>query len=230
MTDHIDRIARVALAAAVALTSTGALSETPSTPDGSRNTLDAREIRALIQSFDDEPDVREVQRAALKHAGLDPETPKNWARRARTSNLVPELDGEVAWLDQTDRELAYDEEFDFDSESARGRDAADHGFAEDERVRKKYSIEAEFELGGVIFDRDEIYAARELRQQQTTRRKLVSTVSDLYYERRKKQVLRMITPESKWREQLELVMAIEKLTAKLDGLTGGWFRSELRSR
>lgn len=205
---------------------TPARSEPPE-EDGAPEDLDRRDVRVLLDSFDDEPSVRDVQRAALEHAGLDAETPKKWAKRARLSNLVPEIDGGVAWLDQTDRELEYDEEFELDGSEQLHRNSADHAFAEDERLRRKYSIGAELELGGLIFDRDEIYAARELRQQQATRRKLLSAVSEIYYERRMKQVLRIVTPDRKWRKRLELAVAVEKLTAQLDGMTGGWFRRQL---
>jgi hypothetical protein len=203
-----------------------ALTESPQ-QDGPDEHLDRRDARRLLDSFDDEPTVREVQRAALDHAGLDAETPKKWAGRARLSNLVPEIDGDVAWLDQRDRELEYDEDFERDGNDELHRNSAEHAFAEDERLRRKYSIGAELELGGLIFDRDEIYAARELRQQQATRRKLLSTVSELYYERRMKQVLQIVTPDRNWQKRLELAVAVERFTAQLDGLTGGWFRRQL---
>lgn len=220
-------IAGLAILWTVVAAPVSAPAQSATTSKEGNESIERRDVRELLDSFDDEPSAREVQRAALRDAGLDPEVPKGWASRARWANLVPDLEGEVAWLEQTDRQLEYDEDFEFESSAELDPDSADHGFEEDERSRRKYSLEAEVELGGLVFDRDEIYAAREVRQQQTTRQKLISTVSDLYYERRMKQVLRIVTPERKWRKRLKLAVTIEKLDAKLDGLTGGWFSRQL---
>lgn len=197
--------------------------------ESTRTTPSRREIAAMLSSFEHEPTVRDVQRAALEHAGLDASAPKSWAGRARLANLIPDLDGEIAWLDQRDIERRYREEIESVESDTLHPDSADSRYQNDERFRTIYSIEAELELGGLVFDSDEVYAARELRQQQTARRKLVAAVTDLYFERRKKQVLRLATPPRQWRKRLDLVLATERLTARIDGLTGGWFRRHLES-
>lgn len=197
--------------------------------ESARATPSRRDIAAMLSSFEGEPSVRDVQRAALEHAGLDASAPKTWAGRARLANLIPDLDGEIAWLDQRDIERRYREEIESVESGTLHPDSADSRYQNDERFRTIYSIEAELELGGLVFDSDEVYAAREIRQQQTARRKLVAAVTDLYFERRKKQVLRLATPPRQWRKRLDLVLAIERLSARIDGLTGGWFRRHLES-
>lgn len=190
--------------------------------------LSAEELASLLSSFRDEPSVREVQRAALEHAGLEAEASKGWSRRARLANLVPHLEGELAWLDQQDAQRRYEEEVGATDDGALRREALDNQYEDDDRFRRVYSIEAELELGGLVFDSDEVSAARELRKQQEARRELIAVVTDLYFERRKKQVIRLVT-DPDWRSRLDLVLEIERLSARLDGLTGGWFRRQIDS-
>ncbi len=185
-------------------------------------------IRKLMRSFDNEPSVRDVQNAALRHADLRRDDESGWAGRARLSNLFPEVDGEIAWLEQRDEDLRYSEDIEPREESdGMYRSQAENRLTEDSRLRRAYSIDASIDLGGLVFDRDELSASREKRQREVARRKLVEQVTDLYFERRKKQILQLADPPDGWRSRLDLLLEIERLTARLDGLTGGWFRRQL---
>jgi hypothetical protein len=181
-----------------------------------------------MESFDGEPSVREAQHAALEHAGLERDDETGWAGRARLSNLFPEVDGEIAWLDQEDGEQRYSEDIAAREES-RGmyRETVENRVYDESRFRRAYSIEATIDLGGLVFDRDELSASRERRHRETARRKLLAEVTDLYFERRKKQILRVADPPDDWKKRLDLLLSIDRLTARLDGLTGGWFRNQL---
>ncbi|MFB6351497.1 MAG: hypothetical protein ABEN55_05365 [Bradymonadaceae bacterium] len=196
-------------------------------PGGEPNDDPSVSLPALLQSFDDEPSVRAVRDAALEHADLEESAVGNWAARARWSNLLPELKGEIAWLDQRDEEFRYSEDIEANDNGRLERESAENRVYQDTRFRRVYSIEAELDLGGLVFDRDELSASRERRKRELARRKLVARVTDLYFERRKKQILRLAAPPDDWRKRLDLVLAIDRLTARLDGLTGGWFRNQL---
>lgn len=185
------------------------------------------DVRALLDAFDDEPSVRRVQQRALDRAGLDRKSVKRWPGRARLSNLLPEVSGELGWLDQRDAELQYSEDIVTDESGEMYRDEAQNDFSDDKRLRRLYSVEAEVDLGGLIFDRDEIAAARELRRRESLRQKLLARVTDLYFDRRKKQILRRATPPGNWRKRLQLELEIRRMTARIDGLTGGWFSRAL---
>ena len=195
------------------------------TPTGS-STPD-REVAALMRAFDREPSVVAVQEAAMRYAELEKPDGRGWRARARLANLVPEVGGEIAWLDQTDAELRYSEDIETQESGRMYRESAENRFVDDQRLRVVYSVDAELDLGGLIFDRDEIGAAREARHRESARRKLVARVTDLYFERRKKQILHLAAPPADWRQRLDLLIEIERLTARLDGLTGGWFRKQL---
>lgn len=186
------------------------------------------DVDGLLSAFRHEPSIRATQKAALRHAGLAEADARKWAARARTANLIPELQGEIAWLDQRDAELRYSEDIETAESGQMYRDGAENRFVDDERLRVLYSLEADLDLGGLIFDRDEIAASREVRRRELARRKLVGLVTKLYFERRKSQVLRLAAPPKNWRERLEQLLTIERLTARIDALTGGWFEGQLR--
>lgn len=210
------------------LTATSAAAEPDSEPKDQPEYRLEVDLRTLLHAFDGEPSVRRVQKKALERAGLDKQSVRRWPQRARVANLLPEISGELAWLDQRDAELEYSEDIVTDDSGEMYRDEAQNDFSDDKRLRRIYSIEAEVDLGGLIFDRDEISAARELRHREALRQKLVARVTDLYFDRRKKQVLRRATPPGQWRQRLKLELEIRRLTARIDGLTGGWFGRALR--
>ncbi len=196
--------------------------------DESVSRIGPGELRRFMNSFDGEPSIREVQHAALAHAGLERDDETRWAGRARLSNLFPEVDGEIAWLDEEDGEQQYSEEIVPREENGEMyRESVENEVSDASQFRRAYSIEATIDLGGLVFDPDELSASRERRHRETARRKLLAEVTDLYFERRKKQILRVADPPDDWQKRLDLLLAIDRLTARLDGLTGGWFRDQL---
>jgi hypothetical protein len=185
--------------------------------------IDDASLRQLVTDFPGEPDVRAVQQAALRHAedglaGLD-----RWRRRARWSNLVPDVDGEFAWLDQRDSQLQYDEDITTGEDGSPTRDEASNRFVDDLRVRALYGVELQFDLSGLVFDRDELSVARESRARTKARAALMAQVTTLYFERRHRQILQRLAAPTNLRERLTLILEIERLTAEIDALTGGWF-------
>lgn len=198
-----------------------------STPEEDRETEPPSEVGELLGRFEDEPGVRAVQKRAVDHAELDRGIDRSTARRVRLANLVPEVDAEAAWLDQNDSELRYREELDTGDRGRMRRDSARNRYVEDRRLRSIYSIRAEFHLGGLVFDHDEVAVAREHRRRIEAKRRLTSRAAELYFERRRKQVLYLVAPASAWERRMRLRLAIDRLTAQLDGLTGGWFSRQL---
>lgn len=184
-------------------------------------------IADLLAAFDNEPDIRAVQRAALEHATEGTAPLKRWRRRARWANLVPDVGGEVAWLDQRDSELRYDEDITTGEDGRMTREEASNRYVDDLRIRAVYAADFQLDLGGLVFDRDEIAIARESRHRVRARRELLTEVTALYFRRRKHQVLQMLAPRDDWQKRLGLILKVRSLTARIDALTGGWFRKQL---
>ncbi len=190
--------------------------------------IDDASLRELVTNYPGEPDVRAVQQAVLRHADHGLADLNRWRRRARWSNLVPDVDGEFAWLDQRDSRLQYDEDIATGGDGSPSRDEASNRFVDDLRVRALYGMELQFDLSGLVFDRDELSVARESRARTKARAELLARVTTLYFTRRHKQILQRFSPPKGLRARLALILEIERLTAEIDGLTGGWFTLRLR--
>lgn len=199
-------------------------------PEDGESTASTRQPDGLLERFTREPSVRAVQKRAIRHTGLDEGIDRSTANRVRLANLVPDIDAEAAWLDQNDSEMRYREEVETDDGGRMRRDSARNRYIADHRLRSIYSVQAEFHLGGLVFDRDEVAVAREHRRRVEARRRLATRTAELYFQRRRKQALYVAAPSSAWKRRMKLRLAIDRLTAQLDGLTGGWFSRKLEER
>ena len=216
MSDYTSRV----LAAAIALVAAFAPVPPASAQQPSR-------VESVESQFEDEPTVRQVQKAALRASGLGTAKARRWAARARLSHVLPKLSGEVAWLDQRDVEISYREDIEADERGEMIRDSARNDFVDDERLRSIYAIEAEWDLSGLVFDPEELDAAHAAERRQLARLELLQMVSDAYFERRRWQIELALTPRANLRKRLEARVSIQRATADLDALTDGWFSRKL---
>jgi len=170
------------------------------------------------------PDLRATQTAALKRAGLQ-ESVDKWRSRARWSNLVPYLDAETSWLEQNDSELRYQEDYEADDTGTLLPHDSRNRQIDDERFRQAYGIQLEWDLGGLVFDRQEIYILREQRQRQSARTDLLIKVTDLYLMRER--AIDELARTNSEQHRRKLQHEKRRTTAILDGLTDGWFSEQL---
>ncbi len=183
----------------------------------------------ILSHFSAEPDVSEIQKAALSYAGLADTNLDSWSTRARWSNAIPRLQGQVAWLDQRDVQLRYREVYKTDEDGFVVADPNQSNLADDARARTLYSIRASLDLGGLLYDRSEPIIAREVRSRLSSRDDILRRATELYFTRRQRQVVRFLTPITDWNRHLELELEIQSLTAQLDAMTGGWLTQQLKA-
>lgn len=170
-----------------------------------------------------EPTVDQVRTAALQYTGLHRSTDR-WSARSRWRNLLPRVTAYAGWLEQTDDTVQFDEYLSRDGDGNLLFDRAHNGNDHDERARLNYTVRATVDLAGLIFDRAELSAAREERARITHRQQVIEAVHDAYFRRL---ALRDELQNADPTQRRELALAILRLEARLDGLTGGWFRREL---
>lgn len=187
----------------------------------------AYDLRQAIAAFDDEPDVYQVQQAALRHRDFDADDLDQWTRRARFSTLLPQVQGQVSWLDQRDQRNRFNENIRADDHGEYERNYANHHLHDDLRLRAIYSLRLNFNLSDLVFHRQELAIEREVQTRWSTRDELLRVVTDLYFTRRRHQLYLRLLPSDDMEENLDRHLAIEALTARIDALTGGWFRSAL---
>jgi hypothetical protein len=155
----------------------------------------------LLARFDDEPAVRELQRAAARLAETHPERVQSWLRRVRASALLPTLRVSVGrGLDELTRDSS-------------GRPMLTN------TDTWRYEVQASWSLDRLVFDRNELRASREAQRVASRREELLLRVTQLYFERRRLQVDALLTPDAP--NAIDRTIEIEELTAVLDGLTDG---------
>lgn len=184
-------------------------------------------LREALQGFEHEPDIQSVQEMALSFRDLNEAGQDNWTRRARWSSLLPQVQGQASWLDQRDLRHRFRENISAGEEGLYERNHAQHYLYDDLRLRGLYSVRMSFDLSQLAFHRQELVIQRELHQRWTARDDVLDQVTEAYFLRRRHQLFLLLLDGMELEEKITHHLAVEALTARIDGLTGGWFRGEL---
>ena len=167
-----------------------------------------------------EPTVRAVQQAALKYSALSPEIFKGMRTRSRAQAALPQLTVRVTKdLDQEDRALT---RFGETNNTQPQNISATVTNGDDIQLY----AEARWKLNESVFNYQETAVMRENRYSAKERQKLLQTVTQVYFER--KRALLKMKPTKPGSEAAQLAqLKIAQIEAELDALTGGWFTSKL---
>ncbi|RAL25404.1 hypothetical protein DL240_04115 [Lujinxingia litoralis] len=190
--------------------------------------LTRAQIEEAAEAFDDEPTVTQTHTAALAHLNIRAPDLDRWTRRARLSNLLPQIQGQVAWLDQHDLQNRYRENIQADEAGDYQRDYAQHYLYDDTRSRTLFSLRLSLDLSQLVYTPQEMVIQREVRARWKHRDELLHTVTQAYFARRRHQLRDMLLPPTSPDEALTRHIELQSLTARLDALTGGWFSEQLR--
>ncbi len=171
--------------------------------------------RALLGRFENEPDVNRVQRAAMDYATMHPEVFESMRSRSRLAALLPEV--KIKVLKQLDEDSRSVTNF---TEESRPRDVSATETNGDEL---QLTGEAKWKLGDVVFNARETAVVRESRQTAKERQRLLQTVTQLYFERRRAQLELLTAPPADPASRALAELKIGELTSELDALTGGSF-------
>jgi hypothetical protein len=172
------------------------------------------DIQKLLASFDNEPKAREVQEKALHYATAEPERVDEWLRRARIAPAFPSL--VVSAGKGIDSNASVRGKVG-DANVVSKRDASDFNV----------HVKLEWKFSELLFNRNELYVAREAFRMGVIRERILHDVIKTYTERRKAQLKSLTSDTMTPVERAELNLYIEELTAVLDGLTGGWFGEKI---
>jgi len=162
---------------------------------------------AMIEAS--EPTVAEVVEAALRHAGLDEKPAGGWKMRARAAALLPWISLRAA------RDTSWEDR-------ARQVGGVDHGVVLEAR--------ATWRLDRLVYDPSEIRATTVEQQRARAAAAVTERVTALYYKRRRAQIEALWQAGETSQETALRALAVDELTAQLDGLTGGWLARRLGRR
>ena len=167
-----------------------------------------------------EPGVRKVQKVALQYAALNPEIFKSMRSRSRIQAVLPQV---------TVRATK-----DNDNESRSLTRYGETELAQDISATKvvgddlQLYAEARWKLSESIFNYQETAVMRENRYSAKERQKLLQTVTQTYFER-KRTVIKLKRTKSGSQSHELLVLKLMQIEAELDALTGGWFTQQINA-
>jgi hypothetical protein len=173
-------------------------------------------VADLLAPFAAEPSVRDLQRAAARHAEVHPEAVRSWQRRIRAAAAAPSL---KLLVGRGGTELQSTVALD-------GSQRLTVGNGDNWR----FEGSASWALDRLVFDHEELRLSREAQRVAARREQLLTEVAQLYYQRRRLQVALLLEPPASPRDAAEAQLDIDELTAILDGLTDGALSHPRRQR
>ena len=190
----------------------------PSGQASAQGAFDAR-VKELMKQFHHEPSVREVQRAAARHARVNPGAYGHWLAASSWAHALPErVKGELQHLSRDEKDVR----------TTSSTNSLSELLALDDHLRLE--LEVQWDLSKLIFNPDKLKASKEIANLVELREDILTTVNKLYFSRRRVQVEQILNPAQNLRHAVNVSLNIKSLTADIDALTGGWFSREMRRR
>ncbi|OIP42566.1 MAG: hypothetical protein AUK47_04205 [Deltaproteobacteria bacterium CG2_30_63_29] len=186
----------------------------------------AQSADQILASFDDEPTVLEVQAAALTYSGLDPDRVEGWNTRANLANLLPERASYTIRYQDQDRTM---EQLTDDYNEAGTTLGAQDRRELRTQTETRHEGRVEWDFSKLIFNPEVLRVAREVGSQTKLREDVLTTVTKIFYERRRAQIDIIMNPPSDAADKLRKELRVQELTADIDAMTGSWFSSELKA-
>ncbi len=165
-----------------------------------------------VIDFTTEPDIRQVQKAAIEYAEVDPEKITRWRKQAAKKALLPQVS---VGVDRNTSDLWHWEGGSTtrtdDDILRRGRDTVD------------WDLTLSWDLGDLIWNNDQTSIDTRSKLMVQLRGDILDEATRTYFERlRLKKELERLTPDDRGKME-EKKLRLEELTANLDALTGGYF-------
>jgi len=175
------------------------------------------EAMRILQKFASEPSVVDVQQAAARYARVNPQAYDSWLSAANLAYILPRnLRGRVRSTNDDQRDVR----------TSSG--AISDLVSVDEQAQ--YELTADWDLTRLVFNRDQITAARQIERIVNQREDILTTVNKLYFARRQLQVEMELEQAGSVERAIKSQLRVDALTADLDALTGGWFSKQLTAK
>jgi hypothetical protein len=191
----------------IALSGSGALpwDEGPRHTDARTQARDEA-TRLLGLALAGEPRIESVQRAAEARAGPGRGEAEGWQRRARLEALVPRLMAEYRHDDRSYRVVGLTATAEVDYLRESPGDAV--------------TVKLDWDLGGLVFGRNELQAVSAAEKAEAGRRAAVERATELFYRRVRLRVGLLAHPPDEGEARAAAELDLQKATAELEALTG----------
>ncbi|MDD4953746.1 MAG: hypothetical protein PHG40_02430 [Candidatus Omnitrophica bacterium] len=178
--------------------------------------INDKRAEIMAEHYEDDPGISGVQAAAIKYAEVEPEKVLRWRKQAAKKALLPQVS---VGVDRNTTDLWHWEGGSTtksdDDTLRRGRDNLD------------WDVTLSWDLSELIWNSDQISIDTRSRLVVQLRDDILDEVTKTYFERlRVKMEMNNLSIEDR-QKRLDKELKLRELTAMLDGLTGGYFSSEL---
>lgn len=177
----------------------------------------ALKTEALLRQFDNEPQIIELQEAAMRYAEVHPEKIIAWRQAAARRAWLPSLG--------VGHDLGSDQTVDIDRG---GTNDADHFIQGPEEQDQQWSVDVSWDLGDLIWSGDQTTIDNRSKLMVQLRDELLTQLNNLYFSRRRLQVARLVENGKGLQEEIDRNLQIDEYTAGIDALTGGYFSKKLQ--
>jgi hypothetical protein len=163
-----------------------------------------------------EPSISEIQQAAIKYAEVEPEKIMRWRKQAKMKAILPKLTVGLDRSESTNYEI-------YTSATTRYVYEGPHDKS------NGWDITLSWELGDLIWNESQTSIDVRSRLMVQLRDDVLDEVTKLYFERiRVKMEIDNLGIEDR-KKRYEKELKLQELTAQIDGLTGGYFSSQIQS-
>lgn len=167
--------------------------------------------------YKDEPAINEVQQAAIQYAEVAPEKIKLWREKAAKKAFLPKV---TVGINRDTSDLWH---WESGSTTKTGDDILVRG-----RETLGWDVALSWDLGELVWNDDQTSIDVRSRLMVQLRDDVLDEVTKLYFERiRVKMELDNLSIEDR-KKRFEKKLRLQELTAYLDGLTGGYFSSQIK--
>jgi hypothetical protein len=177
-------------------------------------------IRRLFQVIKAEPNIRDVQRIAVKHYRLEPERIHKLARNARLKGLVPNVTARLS--NDINNRFINTKDGLFPVLPSPPENPNPNGFKErtsESSDSLTWSVEGTWDLDRLVFAAESLDA----KSLTSLEENLIREVTTLFFSRRRVLASLILSPPDDDEEFFYELMRLDELTATLDAFTGGTF-------
>jgi len=176
-----------------------------------------RRVEEALARLPEEPTLAALERAALRKADADPGSVRWLLAAVHAAAALPVITLSV------DRDVGRNESLDrYQDDPDRWGADTDNGIG--------MSASAEWKLGELVFDPDEVRVYDLLGDRAERREELLTLLVGTYFERRQLMLTELLLPATTPDEAIARRMRIDELTALIDALTGGLLSRNLKQR
>ncbi|MDP3920081.1 MAG: hypothetical protein Q8R76_04650 [Candidatus Omnitrophota bacterium] len=173
-----------------------------------------RELFAYLLEL--EPSAREVQQAVIHYADVGNAKIHRWHQQSRLRALMPSV--------KFGRDHSRSNVVDLDRGSTSDSDVYISG---PDEVEEQWDFAVEWDLSNLLFSSSQTYIDSRQRSMVQLRKQLLAEATQLYYERRRTQVLVLGFAAQSEKDPWSMRVRLDELTSLLDAMTGGFLSARL---